>query len=93
MSRVRFKPTISLFEWAKTIHALGRSATVSCSFLYYRNKLRSLASVNSELILKVLFYTLSVGLPKQAMCRSPMQEHKQNKRRHQCLESKQKKNP
>jgi hypothetical protein len=28
MTRVRFKPTTPVFEWAKTVHALDRAATV-----------------------------------------------------------------
>jgi hypothetical protein len=28
MSRVGFEPTVSVFEWAKTVHALDRAATV-----------------------------------------------------------------
>jgi hypothetical protein len=28
MPRMEFEPTISVFEWAKTVHALDRAATV-----------------------------------------------------------------
>jgi hypothetical protein len=35
MLRVGFEPTISVFEWAKTIHALDRAANVIGSFITY----------------------------------------------------------
>jgi hypothetical protein len=32
MPQMGFEPTIAAFEWAKTVHALGRGATVIGSF-------------------------------------------------------------
>jgi hypothetical protein len=34
MSQVEFEPTISVFEWANTIQALDRAATVICMKVY-----------------------------------------------------------
>jgi hypothetical protein len=38
MPRVRFEPTIPVFEWGKTVHALDRAATVIDRFIerYYK---------------------------------------------------------
>jgi hypothetical protein len=36
---VGLKPTIPAFEWAKTVHALGRTATVIGTFFYARGKI------------------------------------------------------
>jgi hypothetical protein len=39
MPRVGFEPTIPVFEWAKTVHALDGAATVTGTCLY-KKKLR-----------------------------------------------------
>jgi hypothetical protein len=63
MPSVEFEPTISVFERAKTVHALNRAATMICHFTQYYSKIQFYFKINSLFVPVTVSLTILETMP------------------------------